>query len=227
MGYETNGSELLSPKGYHTFKEEGYSMVGSKNNEYLLIDRSFNDVDTYFSNEISRSINKLQTQYPDKQIKILDLAGGTKSQAVKDITRDFGNNITAINVDLIQNIKDGNGALRVQGDATHIPLADSTIDIVYCRQFLPFLYRFKSEHLPQVEIVIREVARILKQGGVAFLDDEEELSGSKSDERRKKIEARLGVILEPHDSSNTAVTRNISKLWQKETRRKKFLVLKK
>jgi len=228
MSLEVNKNELMLPKGYSTFNQEGCSMVGNKDNEYLLKDRTFKAIDGYFSKNISKTISEMQNRHPGRQIQILDLAGGAKSQAVRDIGRDFGNSVKAINVDLVQNIEKGAGALRAQGNATHIPLSNSSINIVYCRQFLPFLKRFRREHKSQVNIVLSEVARILKLGGMAFLDDEEELSGLKSNNERQELADRLGVILETQDSKNPIWTnRNFPKFWRRDIRPEKFLVMRK
>ena len=189
---ETN--ESLLPDGYRFFDEEGHHMMGNGKEEFNVKNRSFSEVDMYFSQEISKTINELLNKSPGSQIQVLDLAGGTESQAVKDIKKEFGDRVIALNVDFVQNIEKGDGALRVQGDATHIPLADSNTDIVYSRQLLPFMRRFSPEHRVQVKKVISEVARVLKPGGIAFLDDEEELSGAKSDKKRQELADEFGVV---------------------------------
>ena len=228
MSLEVNRNELILPKGYYTFIWEGYPMVGNKDDEYLLKDRTFKEIDEYFSKEISETINKMLNRHHGKQIQILDIAGGSKSQAVRDIGKIWGNSVKAINIDLVQNVKKGAGALRVQGDATRIPLASSSVDIIYCRQFLPFLKRFGRDHKLQVNIVLSEAARILKPGGVAFLDDEEELSYPKSNNERLKLAKKLNIILETHDSKNTAwANRNFPRFWHRDIRPKKFLVMRK
>jgi len=225
---ETN--EVLLPGGYRLFDQEGYKMIGNRKEEFEVKNRSFYDIDGYFSQEISNSINELLNKHPGVQIRVLDLAGGTESQAVKDIEKEkeFGNRVIALNVDFAQSIKKGDGADRVQGDATNIPLADSSIDIVYSRQLLPFMRRFEPEHDLQVKKVLSEVARVLKPEGVAFLDDEEELSGAKSDKKRQELADEFGVILETHDSTNQVEgDRTFPKFWVRNIRQGKFLVMRK
>jgi len=225
---ETN--EVLIPNGYKFFEVEDNPMLGSNNKkeEFAVKNRSFSDVDRYFSGGISREIKKLLGESPNEQIRVLDLAGGTESQAVRDIEKEFGNSVKALNIDFAQDIEKGKGADRVQGDATHIPLADASIQLVYCRQLLPFMKRFNSEHISQVNKVLSEVARVLKPGGIAFLDDEEELSGPKSDNKRQELADKLGVILESYDSvSLRKGDRNFPKFWDRGIRPAKFLVMKK
>lgn len=219
--------ELISPTGYGFFEVEGHSMVGNKSNEYYLSNRSFNEVNTYFSEEISRAINELLSNHPERKICILDLAGGGESRAIKDIGKRWGNRVNAINADLIHKISDKDKPVRIQADATLIPLGSSSVDIIYCRQFLPFLNRFSRDHRPQVETVLSEVSRILKSGGVAFLDDEEEISGSKSEARRQELAGKLGVMLDTRDSQLIKEETGISRFWHKNPRMERFLLMKK
>ena len=222
--------ETLLPSGYRLFNQEGHRMVGNKKEEFLVRNRSFSEVDMYFSKGISSAINKLLNEHSSRQIQVLDLAGGTKSRAVKDIEKNkiFGHRVKALNVDFVQDIKKGDGARRVQASATHIPLADSSIDIAYSRQLLPFMKRFDREHSLQVKKVLLEVARVLKPGGIAFLDDEEELSGVKSDNKRRELADEFGVILETRDSASPIKgNRNFPKFWDRNIRLGQFLVMKK
>jgi len=225
---ETN--EVLLPSGYRLFDQEGYRMMGNRKEEFNIKNRSFLEVDMYFSQGISNTINELLNKRPSRQIQVLDLAGGTESQAVKDIEKEkeFGNRVVAFNIDFAQNIEKGDGSRRVQGDAINIPLTDSSIDVVYSRQFLPFMRRFDPGHGLQVKRVLSEVARVLKPGGIAFLDDEEELSGAKSDKKRQELADEFGVILETHDSARQVEeNRNFPKFWGGSIRPEKFLVMRK
>ena len=222
--------EVLLPSGYRFFNQEGYRMVGNRKEEFLVINRSFSEVDRYFSKGISSAISELLNERPSRQIQVLDLAGGTESQAVKDIEKNkiFGHRVKALNVDFAQNIKKGDGARRVQANVIHIPLADSSIDIIYSRQLLPFMKRFNRQHSLQVKKVLLEVARVLKPGGIAFLDDEEELSGTKSDKKRRELADEFGVILETRDSAIPIKgNRNFPKFWGKSIRPGQFLVMRK
>ena len=218
----------LLPDGYRFYKREECEMMGNGKEEFNVKNRSFLNIDGYFSQGISHRINESLDKRPGEQIRVLALAGGTESQAVKDIEKKFGNHVKALNIDIAQNIEKGEGAGRVQGDATYIPLADSSVDIVYSRQFLPFVRRFNPEHNIQIKKILSEVARVLKPGGTAFLDDEEELSGIKSDRKRQELVNEFGVILESHDSARpVGGDRNFPKFWSRSIRPEKFLVMKK
>lgn len=220
--------EILLPKGYRLYNEEGHRMIGNRKEEFNVKNRSFKEIDTYFSNGISHRLNELLAKSPSSQIQVLDLAGGTESVAAKDLETEFGDRVKVINIDFAQNPEKGKGVSRIQGDATQIPLVNSSIDIVYSRQFLPFILNLYRKHDLQVKKVLSEVARVLKSGGIAFLDDEEELSGAKSEEKRRELADEFGVTLEPHDSCNLKEgDRNFPKFWDKGVRRAKFLIMTK
>lgn len=221
-------NEVLLPQGYKLYEIEGNPMMGNREEEFNVKNRSFQEIDAYFSNEISHKINELLTKNSNSQIRILDLAGGTESRAVKEIEKGFGDRLKAINIDIALNTEKQNGTNRIQGDATKIPLVDSSIDIVYSRQLLPFILRFNSEHYLQIKKVLSEVARVLKPGGIAILDDEEELSGIKSEAKRRELADELGIILESHNSiNNKRGERNFPKFWNRDVIREKFIVMTK
>jgi ubiquinone/menaquinone biosynthesis C-methylase UbiE len=203
-------------------------MLGNNKEDFEVKNRSFFEIDTYFSQGVSGAINEFLASCPDEQIQILDLAGGTESKAVKDIEIKYANHVRGINIDFAQDIDKGKGAQRVQGDATHIPLADSSVDIVYSRQLLPFLSRFEREHYSQVKEVFSEVARVLKPGGIAFLDDEEELSGVKSERKRQELSREYGVTLDIRDSTlQVDGNSHFPDIWVRNVRPQKFLFMTK
>lgn len=227
MSSEQEGDIILLPAGYGRYEYEGYPMLGNRNEEFFVANRSFEMIDGFFSQEISNSIQTLRAAKPDKKVRILDLAGGIESQAVKDIKEQFGDSVQAVNIDFAHNVQKGQGAERIQGDATRLPIADACIDIIYSRQFLPFLRRFSSKHKLQVEKVLSEIARVLTPGGIAFIDDEGEISGTKLENNRKALEDKLGVTLETHESIYGRVKRKFPKFWKEEIKPAKFLVMKK
>lgn len=222
--------EVLIPKSYRIFEREDNEMIGNGREEFSIRNRSFSKVDAYFSQSISAAIYEHLNKNPDRIISVLDLAGGSESKAVKDIEKDinFSGRVKAVNVDLMQNINAGKGAKRIQGNALNLPLADSSVDIIYSRQFLPFVKRFRREHDLEIKKILSEVTRVLKPGGSAFLDDEEELSGDRSKDKREDLADDLGVVLESHDSIRTVLDKKfITRLWRNNTKPEKFLVLRK
>lgn len=219
--------EVLLPSGYGFYEEEGAKMLGNKTEEFNVKNRAFENIDLYFNTAISGRIMELTNRHPDKQVRVLDLAGGTESKSVKDISQKFSGRVSAINIDFAQNVSKGAGALRVQGNVMSIPAADASFDIVYSRQLLPFLLRFDRKHLTQVEKVLSEVARVLKPGGIAFLDDEEELSGPKSGGKRAEIAAKLHIAVETGESGAPVRKRSLLPFGGEKLRYQKFLVMRK
>jgi len=220
--------EILLPKDYRIFEREDVEMMGNGREEFAIKNRSYFDIDKYFSNSISAAINERLKE--NNMVYVLDLAGGIKSKAVRDIenNKDFEGRVKALNIDIAQAVKEGKEANRVQGDAASLPLADSSVDIVYSRQFLPFVRQFSHEHSIKMNSILSEVARVLRPEGVAFLDDEEELSGDRSEDKRRKIAENLGVVIESEESSSLVFNRKfLPRLWQNSLRLEKFLVMKK
>jgi len=221
-------NKVLRPGGYGFYDLEGTRMLGNKKEDFAIQNRNFSDIDMYFSQGVSRAINELLASRPNDQIQVLDLAGGTESKAIKDIEKKYANRVSSLNIDFAHDVEKGKGAQRVQGDVTHIPLADSSVDIVYSRQVLPFLARFEPEHYSQVKKALSEVSRVLKPGGIAFLDDEEELSGVKSDRKRQELSREYGVTLDTCDSAlEVEGERHFPKVWVNDIRPQKFLRMEK
>ncbi len=217
----------MMPSSYQAYDQEGNKMVGDGKQEYFLANRSFEEVNAYFSGQIGQSIVEMYSKNPQEKINILDLAGGTKSQAIKDINEIYGPRVNAFNVDIVHNVQQDQNVLRVQGSATELPIANESMDVIYCRQFLPFLNRFNRDHSLQVERVLAEVARILKPGGIAFLDDEEEISGLRSQDKISALEQKFGVVIKQRDSASYTEERQWPKFWKKVARPAKFLTFEK
>ena len=67
-----------------------------------------------------------------------------------------------VSVDLMASaVKLDSRCAPVVGNALHVPLADASIDFVFCASLI--------EHVPNPQILLEEVARVLKPGGVCYL----------------------------------------------------------
>jgi ubiquinone/menaquinone biosynthesis C-methylase UbiE len=221
--------KVLLPEGYRLFEIEENKMLGKGEEEFNIKNRSFLEVDLYFAQGISRSIKEFLNKRPKDRIYVLDIAGGTESQAVKDIEKEFGSRVKAINVDIAQDIEKGKGADRIQGNAIRIPLADASMDVIYSNQFLVDVGHTKQEHTFKLNRILSEIARVLKSGGVVFLDDNGEFSGTgaKSEEKRKRLAEELGVVLETRDSAPMEHWQRKYFKWTCGFKPQKFLVMRK
>jgi SAM-dependent methyltransferase len=226
--FENTSQKYLLPSRYHLFYNEEFLSIGNPKEEFAITNRIFEEIDLYFSQQISRTINELLSENPERKVVVVDLAGGMESRAAKDIKGEtkFNDRVTALNIDFAQKI--GNGSNVCIGEAAFIPLLNSSVDIVYSRQFLPFIRRFLPEHDLQIKDILTEVARILKPGGIAFLDDEEELSGKKAEIKRQKLANELRVSLEARDSVPLIRSKRHHLLfWSEYIATQKFLVMQK
>jgi len=227
MSADAERDTIHLPATYGIYEYEGYRMIGDGDEEFFISNRNFEAIDSFFSQGISKSICRLLDKSSDKKVRILDLAGGIESQASKDIKEKFGDGVQAVNIDIAHNVQKGQGADRAQGDATRLPIANSCVDIIYSYQFLPFLRRFGSGHTAQIKKTLSETTRVLKPGGIAFLDDEEEFSGTKSEKKLKELSDELGITIEAHESIYVKQESHLPKFWKKELRPAKFLIIKK
>lgn len=227
MSVDSERDTILLPTRYRIDTDDGYEMLRNGREDFFISNRNFAPIDSFFIHGVSKSIQSLLSAKPDTKVQVLDLAGGTESRAVKDIKEQFGDNVQAVNIDIAHNIQKGQGADRVQGDATRLPIADSSIDVIYSYEFLPFLMRFHSEHALQVKKVLSEITRVLKPGGIAFIYDEEELSRPKSGDKLRELANELGITIETHESIYVKQERYFPKFWKNELRPEKFLVMKK
>lgn len=100
-------------------------------------------------------------------MRVLDLGGGRNSETAGQLQKELGSGVHVINVDLVHNKEIQSPVSRVQADTFSLPLQDETIDLVYSFQLLPFLKNEKTYMRS-----LREIARVLKQGGVALLDEQ-------------------------------------------------------
>lgn len=104
----------------------------------------------------------------------------------------------------------------LHGSAEHIPLKDSTVDVVHAR----FAYFFPSQYFDP-EPGLREVARILKPGGHLVVIDNDGLNGEFS----KLLAANAASQKQGHGDYSTlwwarhgATTENVMSSWRFESR---------
>lgn len=160
----------LVPKGYHIKRVPlwGDMLCRDKGDypQHRLTDRTFSQIDHYLGYLPSELIAYYRRKRKSP-VRVLDLGGGRNSGVAAQLQKELGSGVHVINVDLVHNKEIPLPVSRVQADTFFLPLQDATIDLVYSFQLLPFLENEKTYMRS-----FREIARVLKPGGVALLDEQ-------------------------------------------------------
>lgn len=152
---------------------EADRLVHEKTGEwFFLTNRTFKEIDHFFSNLPSRAIAKLkEAEQREEPIRILDIGGGIDAQAAGDIVDKYGGardeRIQVFNLDMTARKKDKNGLHQIVGNVLELPIKDGSIDIACSRMSTFLLEENDPDTLRQV---LKEAARTLKPGGLFFLD---------------------------------------------------------
>ncbi|MDA2936010.1 class I SAM-dependent methyltransferase [Patescibacteria group bacterium AH-259-L05] len=139
---------------------------------YFLTNRSFEEIDHFFSNLPSRTIKELKKIKPREEvIRILDIGGGIKARSAGDIADTFGSKhddrVQVFNLDLTATGQNKEGLHQVVGDMMRLPIKDNSIDLAYSHHSISLREEIDSDALVQA---LEEVARTLRPGGIFFLD---------------------------------------------------------
>lgn len=130
----------------------------------------------------------------DRKLLITDIGGGRKSLCAQGIAEKYGNTVEVLNVDLIHVAEPRPINLTpLRADAYHIPLQTGGIDLALSFQFFPHLEN-DGQYTRGME-VISEIARILRPGGVALIDENYLCSLPLSDRRFIEVFSRTNTIL--------------------------------
>lgn len=88
---------------------------------------------------------------------LLDLGSG-----LGGFSREFAaRGATVYAVDLTPPRSHGPGLHRIRATAAAVPLRDASVDLVFCASLI--------EHVPRPEEILREIERVLKPGGTAYV----------------------------------------------------------
>ncbi len=149
---------------------------------FRLTDRSFeylNARDGYnnkFRLEIDRRVDARKTR--DPKVAVVDLGGGPRSVCADGIVDEYGpENVQAFNVDWClakdscRAYPEGRRAQAIRGDIARLPFPDNSVDVFQSFQVLEFILNEYGGDRERYFQILSEVARALKLGGVAFLDD--------------------------------------------------------
>ena len=103
---------------------------------------------------------------------MLDIGAGEKAQAASDLAVKYQkkpDKLHVLAVDLTAALDHPSKASQIRGNAFHLPLRDNTIDLAYSRQSVTYAAEGSSPLLRQS---LYEAARVLKPGGIFFIDDD-------------------------------------------------------
>jgi len=100
----------------------------------------------------------VECRYAQLSGLILDIGCGNGEKI--DYFKRLGTTKEVIGLDIAQDILKGK-TNRVCADAQYLPFKSNTFDGVICSEVL--------EHLPNPELCVKEIHRILKKGGIVFI----------------------------------------------------------
>ncbi|MCB9202592.1 MAG: bifunctional demethylmenaquinone methyltransferase/2-methoxy-6-polyprenyl-1,4-benzoquinol methylase UbiE [Flavobacteriales bacterium] len=120
-------------------------------------------IDVMWRNKL---IKKVQTKHPNK---ILDVATGTGDLAIEHakntkaeiIGLDLSQKMLNVGVEKIKKLNLENRITMIKGDAENLPFEDDTFDVVSVS--------FGVRNFENVEKGLREMRRVLKQGGTLYI----------------------------------------------------------
>jgi len=160
------------PKGYHFEEADQFGTMLSKNDgkeAFVLINREFG--------LINHVLGYLPSQYTEffidqkiAPVRVLDIGAGRNSVAANGLQERYKEKVSVIALDLLPANQKSANIMSIAGDATALPIRDETIDVVYSFQLLSHMENDGTYQ--KGTAVLREIARVLKPGGVAILDEE-------------------------------------------------------
>lgn len=190
-GQDNQGEKY--PSNFHLVNDEGHPLLRRNDlkERFAISNRPFAHIDEFLNHNPSLLLEALINKKKDEPVRVLDIGGGTKSKAADDLTQKYGERIKVFNADIAIQALPNLSVHPIQADATKLPIADETIDLIYSYQLLDFLD--KSKNFAKEREVLREISRILAPGGSAVLD-ETHFSKYKEDSRAiRSLKRELGL----------------------------------
>lgn len=133
-----------------------------------LRDREFGLIDRVFGYLPSQLIEYKINHAIELPITILDVGGGGFSVSARNIAERYGPTVRVINVDvaLHSSVKDTPNFQARLEDACSLTIPDDSVDFAYTYQVIHCLSPARKH------MAIREIARVLKPGGIALIDED-------------------------------------------------------
>jgi len=168
---ERKGYEILPDNLRHTIDADGSIIPSAKKHgenqpTIMLTNRGFEMIDTMVSYKFLGMIIKKIKENPGRKVVVLDIGGGVKSRALRDMLSHpfLKGKIECINVDLFAAPIQENGLTVINENMANCPLPDESVDAIMSIQALN--YMDDDEFFKTLE----QIGRILKKGGEAYLD---------------------------------------------------------
>jgi len=158
VGHTASGTVSTEAPASGPAAAAGVEPMASKADLLKLFLKEKTDPDPFYSALARRSIAEFPHDVRGKLILDLGCGHGYDTRAL----REAGAVVVPVDLDVAKLTVTGDlldGAL--QGDAHRLPFPDGTFDGIYCSNLL--------EHTPAVEPVFREIERVLKLGGWAWV----------------------------------------------------------
>jgi len=139
---------------------------GPNQPEVLLINRTFAGIDAAVSHKFLGVIVKKMMENPDRMTTVLDMGGGFKSRAAREIISHpyLKRRVNCINLDLFAHPLQAENLTVINSDFNECPIADESVDAVISYQALFYL---NDEEFFNT---LYQIARVLRKGGEAYLD---------------------------------------------------------
>lgn len=133
------------------------------NQDTIVTNRDHETVDYVLGKWVSFEIIK-RIKSGSTPVAVLDLGGGSDSEAAIGFKKKFGDDILITNLDLVlREGLDPKGVVRILGRADEIPLPDASKDVIYSTYAFLWMSREMQER------ALREIARVMRPGGRALI----------------------------------------------------------
>jgi SAM-dependent methyltransferase len=167
-GDDWNGEYRLLAEGYGVSGYEEPMWGHSPDREtWHLRDRDFSTIDECFNPSISACVESRLNQWR-RPICVLDVGGGALSVAAQGLAEKYPGLVEVTNLDpILRAGTDKNDNVHaISGDVAEMKFPDGSFDVVYSYQVFHRLD-------PRRQILgLGEIARILKPGGTALIDED-------------------------------------------------------